>query len=648
MGLELRNAITEELLRELITKLSDPSVRYLDVVLTDFDHVAHHVNDHESQLIVLKAIDSILGQIWTAIQKSSLAAETAMVLVSDHGFNSDEKVYSQGYNIVKLLASTAGGGHHVITKRRLMLDYAIKGVNPFVPLITTTTRDSLYLKGESSTYPTALLDFDGNERASIHLRDSDFNLLHILLKQLANKGLSNRVRTAATDLFFQTIDKRRAEWETDLSELNEELGALRHSIAEQQNLWEAQPKKFSKEELALGRDDEAKRIRAQMMRWQGQEKSYSEYIRVLGTLLGLKKETFSAVFYKIESLIPPLSMGDCNSIYELENYIAGPGPRGLVLKADGTVDIDNSFVRINYFSLLHNIVMRNNVQEGVQNRPVDMIATRLSSEFVAPLIQETGIENDVIWVYDGTDNQALILSRRDAQGRLSFRYQPIRDLRQDTDGQLHFELVKWRAGLPLHIFEDPHLNIPVTDRAAWLSEWHSDVEWLRALHRTHYSNGLIGLNEELAKHPIERLSLDEPGISSDERLMRRYVMRQRRLIEADLLVVANNHWNFDVRGFNPGGNHGSFFRISTHSTLMIAGGIKTGIPRAAIVDEPYDSLSFVPTMLALTGELRDDSNPIPVLWNKGFRRFPGRVIKEVAPDTMPKPKIADTGASTSP
>jgi hypothetical protein len=312
------------------------------------------------------------------------------------------------------------------------------------------------------------------------------------------------------------------------------------------------------------------------------------------------------------------------------------------------VDIDNSFVRINYFSLLHNIVMRNNVQEGVQNRPVDMIATRLSSEFVAPLIQETGIENDVIWVYDGTDNQALILSRRDAQGRLSFRYQPIRDLRQDTDGQLHFELVKWRAGLPLHIFEDPHLNIPVTDRAAWLSEWHSDVEWLRALHRTHYSNGLIGLNEELAEHPIERLSLDEPGISSDERLMRRYVMRQRRLIEADLLVVANNHWNFDVRGFNPGGNHGSFFRISTHSTLMIAGGIKTGIPRAAIVDEPYDSLSFVPTMLALTGELRDDSNPIPVLWNKGFRRFPGRVIKEVVPDTMPKPKIADTGASTSP
>ena len=53
-----------------------------------------------------------------------------------------------------------------------------------MPLITTTTDDSYYLKGESTDYPTALLDFDGNERASIHLRNSDLNLLHILLRQL--------------------------------------------------------------------------------------------------------------------------------------------------------------------------------------------------------------------------------------------------------------------------------------------------------------------------------------------------------------------------------------------------------------------------------------------------------------------------------
>jgi hypothetical protein len=646
-GFDLRNAISDELLRELITKLSDPKVGYLDIVLTDFDHAAHHNNDRESHLIAIKQVDSILGQIWTAIQKSPLAAETALVLVSDHGFNSDERVYSQGYNLVKLLGSPAGGGHHVITKRRLLLDYSLKGMNPFVPLITTTTSDSYYLKGQSTIYPTALLDFDGNERASIHLRDSDLNVLQILLQQLARKDLNPKLRGPATDLFFQTIDRRRAGWEKELGDLNEELGALRRRIAEQQTLWEAQPKKFTPEDQAAGRDDAAKRIRAQLLRWQGQDKSYSEYVQIMSTLLGLKRETFAPGTYKIESLIPPLCMGQRNSIYELQNYLVGLGTNGIVLQSDGAVDTRQSFIRVDYFSLLHNVRVRNNVQELVGNRPVDMIATRLPSELVSPILNDDGLTNDVVWVYGGKEDQALILARRDAQNRLSFRYQPVRNLTEDETGKLHFELVEWRAGLPLQLWEDKQLNIPERDRAAWLSSWHTDVEWLQAVHRTHYSNGVIGLYEELGEHPIENLRLDEPGISQDERLMRRYAVRQRHLIEADLLVVANDHWNFDVRGFNPGGNHGSFLRISTHSTLMMAGGDKTGIPRGVAVEEPYDSLSFVPTLLALTGDLRDDSKPIPILWEKGFRPFPGRVIKELLPDAS-KPKIADTGVSTLP
>ena len=130
--------------------------------------------------------------------------------------------------------------------------------------------------------------------------------------------------------------------------------------------------------------------------------------------------------------------------------------------------------------------------------------------------------------------------------------------------------------------------------------------------------------------------MDEPGISADERLLRRLLRRQRENIEADVLVVASDHWNFDVRGFNPGGNHGSFLRISTHSTLMLAGGDNTTVPRGAVVEEPYDSLSFVPTVLALTGDLRDDNNPIPSLWDKGFRHFPGRPINEVLARGKPK------------
>ncbi len=120
------------------------------------------------------------------------------------------------------------------------------------------------------------------------------------------------------------------------------------------------------------------------------------------------------------------------------------------------------------------------------------------------------------------------------------------------------------------------------------------------------------------------------NLSPDELLLRRFRQRQRKLVETDLLIVANNHWNFDVRGFNPGGNHGSFLRISTHSTLMFAGGDQTGIPRGLPITEPYDSLSVVPTIMALIGDLQSDNTPVDALARRGFVKFPGRVILEIA------------------
>jgi len=318
------------------------------------------------------------------------------------------------------------------------------------------------------------------------------------------------------------------------------------------------------------------------------------------------------------------------------------------LKSDGGLDMQRSFLRLDYFSRLHGVAVRNNVQKGIANQPVDMIATRIPSHSVSSLSADRDIKPDVVWVYGGPDKQALILAREDARGRLSFRYQPVKNLTQDPDGRMRFEPLPWQPGLPLRIFEDENFSIPAADREAWLSEWHTDAEWLGALHKTEYSNGLIGLYEELAHHQAERLSLDESGITNDERLARRFVNRQRELIETDLLIVANNHWNFDVRGFNPGGNHGSFFRISTHSTFMVAGGKKTQVPEALMVVQPYDSLSFVPTILALMGNLRDDSNPLAILWDKGFRRFPGPVVKEILPTPQDKQRIAVTGVDSSP
>lgn len=627
MGLDMRTPFFEQMERELTGKLAQPNVRYLDIYVGGFDHVAHHVNDRKSHFAEMQVLDALVGRLWTAIQKSPLPQETALIIVSDHGFNTTEGVYSQGYNLVKLLGSPTGGGHHVITKRRLMLDYSLKGINFLVPLITTTTDDSYYLKGQSTDYPTVLLDFDGNERASLHLRDSDLNLLHILLQQLLRNRMPSQVQRAAIDGFFKIIDERRLEWQNHLDEIKEELGALRGSITKQTALWEAEPKKFSPEELRLGRDDQKKRVFTQLERWMTQEKSYTEYARILTNLLALRKETFKPASLKIEDVIAKNAMGERNSVYALQNYTVGLAAGGLQVNPDGSLDFENSFRRVDYFALLNSITTRNNVQPQVGNRPIDMIVTRVPSNLIAEVAREQDeLALDAVWVYGGPDKQALILAR-EKEGRLSLRYLPIRNLKQDGAGRIQFESADWGPGFPLRVFEDDELAIPKESRKSWLSQWHTDEEWLSVLHKTKYSNAVVGLYEEIARHP--NLSVDAPGLSTDGRLMRRFARRQRDLIETDLLLVANDHWNFDVRGFNPGGNHGSFFRISTLSTLMFAGGDRTGIPRAMNVEQPYDSLSFAPTVLALTGNLRDDYSPISTLWSKGFRRFPGRPISEV-------------------
>ncbi len=89
-----------------------------------------------------------------------------------------------------------------------------------------------------------------------------------------------------------------------------------------------------------------------------------------------------------------------------------------MLNSDGSLNIEQSFVRIDYFSLLHGVSVRNNVQRGITNRPVDLIATRLSRELVLPLIEDRDIDEDVIWVTAGANRQALLLSRRNAHGRV--------------------------------------------------------------------------------------------------------------------------------------------------------------------------------------------------------------------------------------
>jgi hypothetical protein len=184
------------------------------------------------------------------------------------------------------------------------------------------------------------------------------------------------------------------------------------------------------------------------------------------------------------------------------------------------------------------------------------------------------------------------------------RYIPVSHLSTTASGKVNFDYASEASGFPLELFEDPQLDVPAAERTTWLNQWHDERTWLNAVHKTRYSNGIIGVTEELLYDTVP---------SAD--MMTAYSDRKRDQRRTDLLILAKDHWNFNARGFNPGGNHGSFLQDSTHSVLLFAGGKDTGIPHALRVATPYDSLSFVPTILTLI------DHPEPDL--------PGPVIREL-------------------
>ena len=75
-------------------------------------------------------------------------------MVSDHGMNTQEGVYSQGYNLIDWFNSSAGGAHHVLTNRHPMTEFKLKGLDPFVSEVISPSPESAYLAGEKrSTIP---------------------------------------------------------------------------------------------------------------------------------------------------------------------------------------------------------------------------------------------------------------------------------------------------------------------------------------------------------------------------------------------------------------------------------------------------------------------------------------------------------------
>jgi hypothetical protein len=377
--------------------------------------------------------------------------------------------------------------------------------------------------------------------------------------------LEPALRKGAAECVNETIDRHRAAWMTTANQLDEEMQALRTRIEQRKT-----------EGLRRTRADRrVARLLDELDDWQREEREYTGYIRNLRARAAFRADPLQPFKGKIGDLVPELVLGDRNSVGELQHYIAGPAESGLVLDAAGHLDQGRSFRQVDYFSLLAAQRVHNNPQAAVSARPIDFTAMALS-------------KSDY-WLYGDQDRQLII--HVDEDGQVST--QPVRNL-EDKGGNVQYEKQPWCAGLPLHIFEDTNLHLPSgADRAAWLSEPHSEREWMNAIYETEYSNGIIGITEFFS--PV---GLNIPGPPDISPVLLRFERRRRELVQPDFETFATDHWNFNVRNFNPGGNHGSFLRISTHSVWMMEG---SGVPAHQIVREPYDTLNFASTILSVAG-----------------------------------------------
>ncbi len=584
----LSSSLYKQLETELVAGLSGTQLLYLDFYTGDADHEGHASNDPAALLHVMKQVDQLVGRVWTAIQNSPFADQTLLVVVSDHGMNNVPGIISQTFSLPDVFNSVAGGGQHVVTNREQLSDFKLKGINPLIHRVITPSAHSLYLKGESSRYPTAWLDIDGNERAAVHLRNNDLNKLQILLQQMARPDLDPALRTAAAGYVSNLLDRHRAEWTKTADELKEELAALQSSIDVRRRLLATLPKKFNSDEQSQGKDKAYRRIRREWAEWQDEEESYGAYLAHLQKLLRFVPDGSKPCTIDIASLIPPMALGEQNTFTDVQHYVVGPSERGLVLAGDRQLDEERSFSYVDYFEVLSRQRARNNPQSELSSHPIDFTAMRL------PDAQAEKFPSDrqhVYLLYGDDEHQLLISQRRDGDLML----QPVRMRTPSHPDAPLWHAAEWTEGLPLRLWEDPHLQIPSgADRAGWLSSWHSEREWLSAIHKCKYSNGAIGITEELS--PI---GPDVPGPPDIGPVLLRYERRRRQLVQADFHVFASDHWNFNVRFPNPGGNHGGFFRISTQSVWMMAG---AGLP-AQRIETPYDSLNFANTLLHLLGRV---------------------------------------------
>jgi hypothetical protein len=213
-------------------------------------------------------------------------------------------------------------------------------------------------------------------------------------------------------------------------------------------------------------------------------------------------------------------MGDRNSILQLQNYVVGLAPNGLVLNSDGSLELERVFCALTISPYFTASRCATTSSADVSNRPIDLIATRLPRELVLPSLTSSEIDEDVVWVSAGaTDRRWCFRARCERQ--LSLRYLPISNLPGRMGGKLQFKLIAGKRSAVADI-RGSQTRVSAANRVGVAEP----VAHGRRMARSASSNAIFQRLDRPARRACatsnESLSTNDPTLTLDARLMRSY------------------------------------------------------------------------------------------------------------------------------
>ena len=298
---------------------------------------------------------------------------------------------------------------------------------------------------------------------------------------------------------------------------------------------------WTRDQIARGRRSQSKVASATPLDlWRDDFALYSPYVATMTRLLDLTPDRFDPRKFKVSDLIPPLSLGPANSLWDwLQHYVTGVAPDGLALDSARPAGLGT---QLSCDELSAGSCQ--NPQYGITR---GRTSVRRPDRFTAMRVLLEGEE--AVWLYRDEEHQALIQSR---DGMV--HYQPIARLTAREDGALSFDRLEWAPGFPLEIFARiPNWPFPQRSAANGSEPGILNVNgWRLSIRRVTQTASLV-CTEEL-------LGGSGPATPCLE--------RKRRLRRTDLLVLASPHWNFNARAFNPGESR---LLLPSVNTLCAAG-----------------------------------------------------------------------------